>query len=193
MRAISETEIGRMLHRFGGDRHALARYTSIAKGIAYAANTDPLFPDVDVGAHATACLLVADAWHASKLQPYLRRGPFLGLYQIRPPVSPIVTARQLLDPTSASLIAVDLMRQSVQRTNDQAWERRFAWYRALGSADGSADLTVPGRYAVQRSAEIGRTARRLFLERWETWRTPSFEDGTATPDLPPLLLASGSS
>lgn len=81
----------------------------VSTAISEAANQDPLFPSKEEGCFLTAALLVLLAIQRSDVYPSKVAGKRMGLYQIEPP-SPMLNGKLLLNPRSASLIAIDLMR-----------------------------------------------------------------------------------
>jgi hypothetical protein len=142
------------------------RYPEIAQAIAYAANDDPLAPDDAWGSEATAAILIAYAWEKSRFDPHLVRGYRLGLFQIRPPIDPPVLANTLLLPRTAALVAVDLVRQSVDILHRRPWQERLAWALDLGSLDGPALARSRMLAATcEESALILSRARFLFERR----------------------------
>lgn len=116
--------------------------------MALAANQDPLLPEHEEGAEATACLLVSWAQTTSRLQPNAVYGKALGLYHIRPPTLLNVSANLLTLPRTASLVAVDLMRRSLLRTSGRPWLERLR--PMFQENDPEADP----RRAIERSARV---------------------------------------
>lgn len=121
-----------MLSLGGADKHTLAAFPEIAQAVARASTVDPLFPDELAGAEATAAILLAVAWRSSRFQAYSRSGPYLGLFRLRPPVSPPVTAQSLLLPRSSTLLAVDLLRYSFTTQRAAPLSDRLAVFRDWG-------------------------------------------------------------
>lgn len=161
---VSEATVINMILRLGGTAKARRDYPVIAQGIARAASNDPLFP-ARTGAQATACILVACAWTSSRLRPYVRNGNRIGLFQIRPPSFPKVSTDTLLHPGQAALIAIDLIRTSVQKMARRPWEERLAWYLDLGRVDGPIP-DVPSPIAIGKSITTMRLAQRIYKGRF---------------------------
>jgi hypothetical protein len=108
-------------------------YAETADAIASASNSDPLFKDDD-GAVKTASILIALALHESHFQPNAigDHGKSFGLFQIQPPTAH-VDASLLLLPRNAALIAIDLIRTSMQKMcANRPYAERLAWYAAGG-------------------------------------------------------------
>lgn len=84
----------------------------IGRAIREAANQDPLFPFRTEGCRLTAALLLVMAIQRSAMRSTLVQQKRMGLYQILPPHSNL-NGKLLLDPRSASLIAIDLIRTKV--------------------------------------------------------------------------------
>jgi hypothetical protein len=139
-------------------------YPLIARGIADAATNDPLFPKELTGAEATAALLIAYAWDASRLLPYGRSGEHMGLYRIRPPTWPATRGDLLIDPRQASLVAVDLLRQSLERCRAMPIDHRLSWILDLGHRVGTPPtaMTRADPIVIGRSERIMRHAIELF-------------------------------
>lgn len=123
----------RAMFRLGGaDKRTQGAYPEIAQAIARASTVDPLFPVESSGAEVTAAILVAVAWHSSRLQTYSRVGPYLGLFRLRPPIEPRVSARDLFLPRTSTLFAVDLLRWSLSTMRSAPLENRLALFRDWG-------------------------------------------------------------
>lgn len=91
----------------------LETYQETAAAIAYAAESDPLFGGKH-GSVRTAALLTAVAFYETRFRTSAvgEGGRAFGLYQIRPPASgPAVTANLLLNAKTASLVAIDRLRE----------------------------------------------------------------------------------
>lgn len=163
MRPVSTERLVRVMTSLGGDRRARSDYPAVAQAIARGAFDDPLFPGEDAGAEATAAILLAIAWSASKCRPYGREGRMLGLYRIRPPVDPPVLAQTLLLPRTATLIALDIARYSLSALSHQPVGERLAIFRDLGRAPGT--YQSPGSFSADTLAWSRATiehAKRLF-------------------------------
>lgn len=139
-------------------------YPLIARGIADASTNDPLFPRELSGSEATAALLVAYAWDASRLLPYGRSGDHVGIYRIRPPSWPATRGSLLMDPRQASLVAVDLLRQSLERCRAMPTDHRLAWILDLGHRVGipPAAMTRADPIVLGRSERIMKHAITIF-------------------------------
>lgn len=161
-RAVSETVVVRILHALGAAQTWRRTYPETAAGIARAANTDPLFVDLEEGAELTACILVAAAWEASRLHPYAPGVSGVGLFRIRPPSEPRLRANLLTLPRSAAREAVRLMRTSSSVCTRMPWEERLAWYFDLGSTH-----LAPSTEARRRSSAVLVHAKQLFLHYFE--------------------------
>jgi len=150
--------------------------------IARASTVDPIFPDEPAGSEATAAILVAIAWEASRFSPYTRQGPFLGLFRMRPPVNPPVTADMFLLPHPAALHAVDLARTSMAicASRERPTGEGLGLFRELGRSPGPADLRrmKPGPEALAWSRRAVALSRRLFRERLGPKEDESFVKGS---------------
>lgn len=163
-RDVTPGRIMALLYSVAGSPIWARYFPEIAAAIANASNTDPVFPGTLQGSEATACLLVADGWDSSRLHPYLIRGSRFGLYQIKPPIEPQLPARALTVPWTASLLAVDLIRNSVAACTDLPWEERLGWYKDLGRVAGPAlPSRKPSTLACDASRRILRHTRAMFL------------------------------
>lgn len=106
----------------------------ISEAIARAANQDPLFPNRYDGCYRTAAILIALAWYGSRFQPTIvtGNGQIFGLYGIRPPKTDArgkpITSNILTNPHDASLIVIDLVRQSMMADKKRVWEERLFSY-----------------------------------------------------------------
>jgi hypothetical protein len=106
----------------------------VSEAIAQAANSDPLFPSRQDGCLRTAAILIAIAWYGSRFQPTLvgDNGKSFGLYQIQPPsanaLGKLVTTNMLTNVRDASLVAIDLIRQSMVEDGNKSWEERLSWF-----------------------------------------------------------------
>jgi len=106
----------------------------ISEAIAMAANQDPFFPERFDGCFRTAAVLIALAWLGSRFQPNLvgNNGKSFGLYQIRPPSQDArgrtITTNMLTNPRDASLVAIDLVRESMRKDKGRTWEERLLSY-----------------------------------------------------------------
>src|SRR5262249_12230145 len=109
---VTHAAIMSLLYTLRGAHGPARHYPEIATAFERAANTDPVIPG-EHGPELTVCLLIADAWDSSRLEPYAMRGRRLGLFMIRPPISPKLPPGALTTPRTAALVAVDLMRTSV--------------------------------------------------------------------------------
>lgn len=84
-------------------------YLEIGRAIQEAANQDPLFPSREEGCRLTAALLLVLAVKRSDMRANLVMGKHMGLYQLLPP-TPTLDGKLLLNPRTASLITIDLVR-----------------------------------------------------------------------------------
>ena len=86
-----------------------SQFALVGTGITEAANEDPLLPHTKDGCKKTAELLLKMAWVRSGFNSTLRTGNLYGLYQIYK--NDDVNQIYLQIPKSASLIAIDLIRE----------------------------------------------------------------------------------
>lgn len=123
-RAVDPGIVVTMLYGFPASYAAIRDYGEIAPGIARAATSDPLFPSRLEGAEATACLLVAWAWEATRFMKASAPSPSLGIYALRPP--PGARGSVAMIAYEASLAAIDRMRESMMFSRGRAWHERLA-------------------------------------------------------------------
>lgn len=163
---VSHTAIMEMLLSLRGASGPARYYPEIASAFERAASMDPVLPEPH-GPAFTVCLLVADAWASSGMEPYSRCGSRMGLFQIRPPLEPRLPPGALLSPHTAALIAVDLMRTSVAHCRTLPWNERLAWYKDLGNVNGPAlPNRPPSRQAREASRRILDHTKHLFTRRF---------------------------
>ncbi len=162
--SVSAEAVMRMLYNVGGAGQYAIVYAEIAEAIARASTSDPLFPAQKAGSEMTACILVALAWHRSKFAPYANTGRYVGLYQIRPPSYPVIPFSSLAIPREASLIAIDLIRESFVRCRTLLWSERLAWLHDLGATDGpvTTEITRARSDLAKRSTLTMSLARNIF-------------------------------
>ncbi len=110
MSVITQTTVLEWIRTVGGWGEHHMCYPAIALAMAEAAMKDPLYPG-EAGAKKTAAVLVALAACQSGFHPNLVRGDAFGLYQIRLS-SPTLSADAFLLPSTASLVAIELLRQA---------------------------------------------------------------------------------
>lgn len=114
-----------------------ATYERTAEAIARVAESDPLFEGGD--AARTAALLVAVAWHESRLKPDARsaNGQWLCLYQVdkRQVKS---AARVLADPEECTRAAMTILRASLKRCAKSPTDDRLAFFMS-----GACDKGLP--------------------------------------------------
>ncbi len=113
-----------MMYGFPSTFAAIRDYGEVGPGIARAATEDPLFPTRPEGAEATACLLVAWAWEATRFMKTAASSPSIGIYALRPP--PGASAVSATIAFEASLVAIDRMRESMLFSRQRAWHERLA-------------------------------------------------------------------
>lgn len=176
-RPVGRNAVLRVLYRVGrgvGWRY----YAIVARGIADAANDDPIFPREPSGCEATACLLVALAWEATRLLPYAGIAPDgrRGLYRLRTPMN-VDDGRVVTDPWKASHVAVDLTRESLRRCQALPLEHRLSWLLELGDRPGMppAAMVHPHPESLHRSEQIMAHGRLLWTAHFAT-----FDDRQAT-------------
>lgn len=149
---------------------ALRDYPEIASGMARAANSDPLFPHHPAGSEATACLLVAAAWHATRFVRTAARGRTLGLYGIRIPPNARVRASTVMLASSSSLVAVDRIRESLRRSEGMPWGRRLA--PLVAEQRGEREGAPASQAAELEGASMMMLAERLLSRYFPKARMP---------------------
>lgn len=109
-------------------------FPEVADAICHASNVDPIFRGENLGACATACILVAEAYERSKFEPYMVRenGRRLGILQLPRPSRPNIGVDTLVRPKMNCLVGVDLIRRSFENCHKLKWEARLAWLHSLG-------------------------------------------------------------
>lgn len=151
-RVVVAGSIVRVLQGYPLDARARHAVVTTAEGIARASNEDPLFPDTENGAAATAAILVAIAWLRSRVDPYSQDGAFVGLFRMRPTETPRITVNALLLPGSASRFAVDLVRQGTMASGgEKPASERFAFFDTWGRL---ADPYAPDARALRFSRDV---------------------------------------
>lgn len=123
-RSVDPGVVVTMLYGFPASYVAIRDYGEIGPGIARAATSDPLFPSRHEGAEATACLLVAWAWEATRFMKASAPSPSLGIYALRPP--PGARGSTAMIAHEASLAAIDRMRESMRFSVGRVWCERLA-------------------------------------------------------------------
>lgn len=160
-RPVTETQVLKMLHKFRANNDAIRSFGEIAAAIAKASTEDPLFPHVAEGSEMTAAILVAIAWHESRFQRSAvgDHGRSFGLYQIQPP-SAKIDSKMLTVPRSASFVAIDLVRKSIQHCVEKKrnWREALAWYAA------SSDYGAKHPKIVRQSVVRMETAAAVFAD-----------------------------
>jgi hypothetical protein len=131
---VSASTVVQCLYAVGGPSVWSRTYPETGQAIALAANHDPLAPEHEAGAEATAALLLAWACRASRFQPNAVRGRGLGLFLIEPPTILNVPANRLTLPRTACLVAVDLLRKALESTAGGPWHERIE--PAMRGGDG---------------------------------------------------------
>lgn len=155
---------------------AIRDYGEIGPAVATSATDDPLFPGSAAGAEATACMLVAWAWEATRFQKNAAPSPAMGLYALRPPRDARVRGDLLTVVRTASLVAIDRMRDGMRLTEGRAWYERIAPFVAeCRGARGPTKDVVETSLRVSSLAETllarhylrkkGDTTGRLLLGR----------------------------
>lgn len=159
-KAISNATLMAMLYHLEPNSPHVPRYGEIALAIEKASNQDPLFPQHEAGSEATAAILVSLAWHESRFHPNIvgDNGKSFGLFQIQPPTAKL-QANVLLQPATASFIAIDLIRSSFSYCSDRPWVERLSWYIASGR--GCRD---PHPVVVKKSMQRLMVAQQLFAK-----------------------------
>lgn len=100
-------------------------YGEISNAISDAANSDPIFGSED-GGYRTAALLIAVAYQRSGFHPNaVSHGN--GLYRLCPP-NPRIPATMTVMPKEASLVALDLLRKSLEICKDRSIDERLGWF-----------------------------------------------------------------
>lgn len=157
-RVVSEAAVSLMLYQLEGYGSNVTAYGEISFAIAKASNEDPLFPEHESGCEATACILVAMAWHGSKFHPNLigLGGRTFGLYQLRPPTEEI-DGSLMLTPINASFIALGLVRQSFQECEAMPWPERLTAFVTANGSEGASRHEI-----VKKSMERLVLAHELF-------------------------------
>ncbi len=151
-RTVSEATVIAMLYNLEPYGSHVPAYGEVASAMSKASNEDPLFPEHEAGCEATACILIALAYQASRFHTSLIREG-MGLYQILPP-SPTIDGSLLLVPINASFIVIDLVRQSFRHCENRPWFERLSWYVSPG--------TEPNHLTVKKSMERLILAHELF-------------------------------
>jgi hypothetical protein len=113
----------------------------IAGAMSWASIQDPIFSTGD-GARRTAAVLVSLAHHASGFKKSQVRQESehrsCGLYAVRPIRG--VTSSLLMLPRSASLVAIDLIRTSLEECRNLPVSDRLARYQMRGLEPEDADV-----------------------------------------------------
>lgn len=130
-----------------------ANVYEIAPAISVAANASPVREEEEAW---TAAMLVAIAWHESKLNRFAvgDGGRSFGLYQIN--VVWKFDKEVLFEPWKATPIATGILKRSYQTCIHRPWEERMSWY----AASGKGCPTHPK--IVAQSKERMLTARHVF-------------------------------
>ena len=123
-RNVAPSVVVTMLYWFPVSYSAIRDFGEIGPAIAEASNTDPLFPNHLSGAEATACLLVAWAWEATRFMKNAAPSPSLGLYALRPPRGTSGSTVSIVK--TASLVAIDRMREGMRLSEGRRWYERLA-------------------------------------------------------------------
>lgn len=128
-------------------------YGQTADAIVRAAEDAPLFKGPD-GIARTVVLLVSVASFESRFDPSAKGdgGASLGLFQVQPATA-AVRAEMLLEPHSASTIALGVMRQSFRVCASLPQEERLAWY-AAGGPSCRASGVEKARHRWARAVEL---------------------------------------
>lgn len=128
-RLISEATVIAMLYNLEPYGSHVPAYGEIAAAVTKASNEDPLFPQHEAGCEATATILIAVAYNASRFHTSLigMQGQTFGLFQIRPPNEKL-NGSLLLMPLTAVFIAVDLIRQSFAACVDKPWPEKLTHF-----------------------------------------------------------------
>lgn len=162
---VTGAEVMKMMHVFNAAATEIRDFGEISEAIARAATQDPIFPEIEEGARVTAAMLVALAWHESRFRRSAvgDQGRSFGLYQIQPGVHK-VDSKMLTLPSSASFVAIDLMRQSVKWcfTNKRPWTHILAWYAA--SSDAGARHPKIVQQSIARMETMAKVYKLAFGE-----------------------------
>lgn len=146
VRPVGDTSVLAMLWELGrfSPLHVKMNFVQMAVSISRASNQDPIFPEQEAGAEATACILVALAWAGSRFDATLRRGRNLGVFQIRLPEGN--TSSLLSTQEGAAFVAIDRLRESLRACEGQPWPARLAGFMLEngGFADARASGQVLG-------------------------------------------------
>ena len=112
-------------------------FPETATAISEAANDMPLSTSPD-GAHRTAAILIAIAYHESRFNPVVigDGGKSFGLYQIQTGAAPGLVANALLLPRDASRVAISLIRTSFRVCGGMPWTEKLGWYASGGMTCG---------------------------------------------------------
>ena len=104
-------------------------YGEISEAITQASNEDPIFPNHKDGVRMTAAVLVAVAHYESGFHKTVvgDHGKSFGLFQIQPPTAR-TSANLLLNPRTASYVAIDLIRTSFKQCAKRPLLERLSWY-----------------------------------------------------------------
>lgn len=165
-------------------------YSEIAEAVARAAISDPIFPG-PAGSAATACLLLSEAFEASRFTPYLIQRSRYGVLQIPMPREPKKSSTELLLSKQNALFGADLFRESFLRTPSLPWYGRLAWFLDLGTTPGGSDYSHTDYKGtprvVERSYRTVRRAKELFVRLYDKKAEVSLE--TLAPKLNPKAAA----
>lgn len=162
-RPVSDAKVMKMLYTFNAPASEIRDFGEISTAIAKAATEDPIFPELEEGSEITAAMLVSLAWHESRFSRSAvgDQGRSFGLYQIQPGVHKI-DSKLLTLPSSASYVAIDLMRQSVKWCfkNKRPWTHMLAWY-AASSDEGAKHPKIIAQSTV-RMETMARVYTHVF-------------------------------
>lgn len=177
---VTGAEVMKMLWSFKAPEPQQRDFGEISEAIAIGATQDPVFPEIEEGSRLTAAMLVALAWHESNFRRSVvgDQGRSFGLYQIQPGFHK-VEVKLLTVPRSATLIAIDLIRRSVQwcMKNNRPWTHALAFYAA------SSDAGARHPKIVEQSRVRMETAANVYVV--------AFGKPQGEPDVSRLLAAGG--
>lgn len=127
--AITSALVMSALYKLEPNSPHVPQYAEISEAITEASNQDPLFPQDKDGCRKTAAILISIAWFESRFHTNAvgDNGKSFGLFQIQPPTAQ-VKSNILLNPRTASFVAVDLVRKSFQACEKRPYEERLSWY-----------------------------------------------------------------
>lgn len=171
-RYVSEKIVISMLYFLAPNSPYIEKYGEISAAIAKAANEDPLFPHHGGGAEMTASILVALAYKESSFHQSVigDKGKSFGLFQIQlPTAGPRIKANILLQPMSASKVAVDLIRRSFQQCEHRNWYERLSWYVA---SNGCPNHVIIVKKSAERLILAGELYKKFFPDQTVPDRVP---------------------